>query len=99
MRRGLAMACVAYHKSLAGKPAAVVDGWTGDQRFFIAYAQSWEDNLRPELARLIAESDPHPLPIFRVNGPLANTPRFFKAFACAEKSAMERPAVKRCRIW
>ena len=96
---GLAMAYAAYQKSLAGKPAAVADGWTGDQRFFIAYAQSWEDNLRPELARLIAQSDPHPLPIFRVNGPLANTPQFFKAFACTEKSAMERPAAKRCRIW
>jgi putative endopeptidase len=97
---GLAMAYAAYHKSLAGKPApAPVDGWTADQRFFIAYAQSWEDNLRPELARLITESDPHPLPIFRVNGPLANTPEFHKAFACTEKSPLERPAVKRCRIW
>jgi predicted metalloendopeptidase len=97
---GLAMAYAAYHKSLAGKPApAPVDGWTSEQRFFIAYAQSWEDNLRPELARLITESDPHPLPIFRVNGPLANTPEFHTAFACTEKSPMERPAVKRCRIW
>ena len=96
---GLAMAYAAYQKSLAGKPDVTRDGWTGDQRFFIAYAQSWEDNLRPELARLITQSDPHPLQIFRVNGPLANTPQFFKAFACTEKAAMERPAVKRCRIW
>jgi putative endopeptidase len=97
---GLVMAYVAYHKSLAGKPApAPVDGWTADQRFFIAYAQSWEDNLRPELARMITESDPHPLPIFRVNGPLSNTPQFYKAFACTEQSPLERPAVKRCRIW
>ena len=96
---GLAMAYAAYHKSLGGKPDVAKDGWTGDQRFFIAYAQSWEDNLRPELARLITQSDPHPLPIFRVNGPLANTPEFHKAFACTAKSPLERPAVKRCRIW
>ena len=96
---GLAMAYAAYQKSLGGKPDVTKDGWTGDQRFFIAYAQSWEDNLRPELARLITQSDPHPLPIFRVNGPLANTPEFHKAFACTEKSPLERPAIKRCRIW
>ena len=97
---GLVMAYSAYHKSLAGKPApAPVDGWTADQRFFIAYGQSWEDSLRPELARLITESDPHPLPIFRVNGPLSNIPQFHKAFACTENSPMVRPAAKRCRIW
>ena len=97
---GLAMAYAAYHKSLEGKPApASVDGFTADQRFFIAYAVSWEDNLRPELARLITESDPHPLPKFRVNGPLANTPQFHKAFACTEKSPLVRPEAKRCRIW
>jgi putative endopeptidase len=97
---GLAMAYAAYHKSLEGKPSPpLVGGFTADQRFFIAYAQSWEDNLRPEFARLITESDPHPLPKFRVNGPLANTPAFHKAFACTEKSPLVRPQAKRCRIW
>ena len=97
---GLAMAYAAYHKSLEGKPAPpLVGGFTPDQRFFIAYAQSWEDNLRPEFARLITESDPHPLPKFRVNGPLANTPAFHKAFVCTEKSLLVRPEAKRCRIW
>jgi putative endopeptidase len=97
---GLVMAYAAYHKSLEGKPAvSSVDGWTPDQRFFIAYAVSWEDNLRPEYARLITESDPHPLPKFRVNGPLANIPAFHQAFACTEKSALVRPEAKRCRIW
>jgi putative endopeptidase len=97
---GLVLAYAAYHHSLAGKPAlADVDGWTADQRFFIAYAQSWEDNLRPELARLITESDPHPLPIFRVNGPLSNSSEFHKVFSCPDGSLMVRPAGKRCRIW
>jgi putative endopeptidase len=97
---GLAMAYAAYHKSLVGKPApAPVDGWTADQRFFIAYAQSWEASLRPELARLITESDPHPLPMFRVLGPLSNMTQFHKAFACADASQMVRPEPKRCRIW
>jgi putative endopeptidase len=97
---GLVMAYAAYHKSLAGKPApGLVDGWTGDQRFFIAYAQSWEDSLRPELARLITESDPHPLPAYRVNGPLANVSDFHKAFACPSDAPEVRPMAKRCRIW
>jgi putative endopeptidase len=97
---GLVMAYAAFHKTLEGKPEpAPIDGWTADQRFFIAYAQSWEDNLRPELARLLTESNPHPLPIFRVNGPVSNIPEFRRAFACAEKSPLVRPEAKRCRIW
>jgi putative endopeptidase len=97
---GLVLAYNAYHKMLEGKPQpAPVNGFTADQRFFIAYAQSWEDNLRPELARLLAEDNPHPVPRLRVNGPLANMPEFQHAFACSEKSPMVRPAAKRCRIW
>jgi putative endopeptidase len=97
---GLVTAYAAYHKSLEGKPAPPsVDGFTPDQRFFVAYAQSWEDNLRPAFARLMAQSDPHPLPKFRVNGPVANMPVFEKAFACTEKSPLVRPEAKRCRIW
>jgi putative endopeptidase len=97
---GLVMAYAAYHKSLAGKPEPpLIDGWTGDQRLFIAYAQSWEDSLRPELARLITESDPHPLPAYRVNGPLANVSDFHKAFACPADAPEVRPSAKRCRIW
>jgi putative endopeptidase len=97
---GLVLAYNAYHKVLEGKPPrAPIDGFTADQRFFVAYAQSWEDNLRPELARLLAEDNPHPVPRFRVNGPLADMTQFQKAFACSEKSPMVRPAAKRCRIW
>jgi putative endopeptidase len=97
---GLVIAYTAYHKSLEGKPAPPsVGGFTPDQRFFIAYAQSWEDNLRPAYARLVTQSDPHPLPKFRVNGPVANMPVFQRSFACTEKSPLVRPEAKRCRIW
>ena len=97
---GLVIAYAAYHKSLEGKPAPPsVDGFTPDQRFFIAYGQSWEDNLRPAYARLITQSDPHPLPKFRVNGPVANMADFQKSFACTEKSPLVKPEAKRCRIW
>lgn len=96
---GLVMAYAAYHKSLAGKTAPMLDGFTGDQRFFIAYAQSWIDEIRPEFARLMANSNEHPLGQFRANGPLANMPEFQKAFACGADSAMVRAEPKRCRIW
>jgi putative endopeptidase len=47
----------------------------------------------------MTQSDPHPLPKFRVNGPVANMPTFQKTFACTEKSPLVRPEAKRCRIW
>jgi len=96
---GLLMAYAAYRKSLAGRPAPVIGGFTADERFFIAYAQSWTDEVRPEFARLMANSDEHPLPRFRVLGPLANLPEFAAAFGCKPDSPMVRPAAKRCRVW
>jgi putative endopeptidase len=80
----------------AGKP---IDGFTPDQRFFLAYARNWALNVRPEIARLIMKTDPHPLDEFRAKGPLSNTPAFAKAFGCSENSPMVRPAGQRCQIW
>jgi putative endopeptidase len=54
-------------------------------------------NLRPEYARLLANTDPHPLPEFRVNGPLSNMEAFKKAFGCQKGQAMVREDV--CKIW
>jgi putative endopeptidase len=97
---GLTISHAALEKTLAGKPAqAPIDGFTSDQRFFLAWAQIWSANLRPEYARLIAKTDPHPLDRFRANGPLSNTPAFAKAFGCAPDSKMVRPPDQRCRIW
>ena len=97
---GLAIAYAAYQKSLEGKPRPRdIDGYTPEQRFFIGYAQSWAENLRPEYARLLTNVDPHPLPQFRVIGPLSNFPPFAKAFSCKAGDAMVRPAASRCEIW
>jgi putative endopeptidase len=97
---GVVIAYVAFRNTLKGKPEpAPIDGFTADQRFFISFAQSWADNFRPEYARLIAQTNVHPIDRFRTLGPLANIPEFAKAFECKVKSPMVRPEGQRCRIW
>jgi putative endopeptidase len=97
---GLAIAYAAYQKSLQGKPRPKdIDGFTPEQRFFLGYAHSWAENLRPEYARMLTNVDPHPLPKFRVLGPLSNLPAFAKAFGCKAGDPMVRPPADRCGIW
>jgi predicted metalloendopeptidase len=97
---GLAIAYAAYEKSLEGKTRpSDIDGYSPEQRFFIGYAQGWEEKLRPEYARMLTQVDPHPLPKFRVIGPLSNMEAFAKAFHCKQGDAMVRPAGSRCGIW
>jgi putative endopeptidase len=97
---GLTIARAAYEKTLKGKrKAAEMDGFTNEQRFFLAWAQIWAGSDRPEFARLLVNTNPHPLGRFRANGPLSNMPSFAQAFGCAEGSAMVRPSDQRCRIW
>jgi putative endopeptidase len=97
---GLTIALAAYHRSLQGKPTPPeIDGFTGDQRFFLSYAQVWAGSVRQELARLRVSTDPHPLSQFRTNGPLSNMPGFAKAWSCSTNSPMVRPVSVRCRIW
>jgi len=97
---GMTISFAALQKSLAGKPApAPIDGFTVEQRFFLGWAQVWAENLRPEFARLMVKTDPHPLYQFRTNGPLANTPAFARVFDCDANSRMVRPESLRCRIW
>ncbi|MGD1210044.1 MAG: M13 family metallopeptidase [Candidatus Acidiferrales bacterium] len=97
---GLVIAHAAFEKTLAGKPAPPpIDGFTAEQRFFLGYSQNWAVNYRPEVERLRAKTDPHPLNFFRVNGTVPNVPAFAEAWGCTDKSAMVRPAAQRCRIW
>ncbi len=96
---GLVIAYAAFQKSQEGKPRLIIDGYTPEQRFFLGYARGWATNMRPELARLIANTDPHPLNKFRVNGPLSNMPQFAEAFQCKASDAMVRAEKDRCRIW
>ncbi len=96
---GVTLATRAYSKSLEGKPApATVDGFTPEQRFFLAFANVWAGSERPQFARMLATVDPHPPARWRVNGTLANVEAFSKAFGCVE-GPMASPAGKHCRIW
>jgi putative endopeptidase len=97
---GLTIAHAAYEKSLEGKPRpADIDGFTDEQRFFLAWAQIWASNEHPEFARLLANVDPHALGRFRTIGPLSNMPSFSRAFGCSASSPMVRADSVRCRIW
>jgi putative endopeptidase len=96
---GLVIAYAAYQKAMEGKPRKTIDGFTPEQRFFLGFARGWATNTRPELARMLANVDPHPLPKFRVNGPLSNMPEFAKAFSCKAGDPMVRPEKERCQIW
>ena len=95
---GLTIAYAAYEKSLEGKPRPPEkDGFTAEQRFFLGWAQIWGANERLEYARLLANTNPHPLPRFRGNGPLSNMAEFAKAFGCKKGDAMVREQA--CKIW
>ena len=77
----------------------MIDGLTADQRFFIAFARVWANNARPEEDRLRLQTDPHPLPKYRVIETLKNVPEFAQAFGCHEGDAMVKPADQRCKLW
>ena len=95
---GLGIAYKAFRKTLEGKPEpAKIDGLTADQRFFMAWARGWAANVRPELSKLLMNTNPHPLPEFRAYGPPSTLPPFVKAFGCKEGDPMVRKDL--CQIW
>ena len=96
---GVSVGYDALQKALAGKPRTTIDGFTPEQRFFLAYAQARRANSRPEQLRLQIQTDPHSPGIFRVNGPLSNMPQFAKAFACKAGDPMVRADAIRASIW
>jgi putative endopeptidase len=96
---GLAVAYAAMQKAIAGKPRTNIDGFTPEQRFFLAYARIWRAMDRPETARTRVLTDPHSPAHWRVNGPLSNLKEFHDAWGCKDGDAMVRPADLRARIW
>ena len=96
---GLTLAYRAYKRSLHGKEGPVLDGFTADQRFFLAFARVWASQYRPEATRLRLNTDPHPLPKWRANATLSNMPEFRAAFKCKAGDPMVRDASKECRLW
>ena len=97
---GLLIAYGAYRRSLEGKPEpGPIDGFTGSQRFFLAWAQIWRAKTRPEFTRLLVNVDPHAPPQFRTIGPLANIRAFAESFGCKPGDPMVRPESERAQIW
>jgi len=97
---GVRLAYLALLEDLLTKKIAVsskVDGYTQDQQFFIGYGQDWCEKLRPETARLYAQTDPHSPGRFRVDGVVQNMPEFSRAFSC--KAGDKMYAAKGCRVW
>jgi len=73
------------------------DGWTELQRFFLANAYSWCSNIRPEITRLIVTTNPHSMPVFRIDNVVSNMPEFAEAFGCKAGQKMVR--ANACRVW
>jgi endothelin-converting enzyme/putative endopeptidase len=74
-----------------------VNGYTAPQRFYIAYAQNWCENSRPEVIRQQVLADPHSPDHFRANGAIVNQPGFAAAFSCKKGAPMV--PVNSCRVW
>ena len=96
---GATVALKAYQRSLKGKPAPVMDGFTGLQRFFIGFGQAWRTKYRDEVLVKRLVSDPHSPPRYRVNGVVPNMPEFYKAFAVKEGDGHYLPTQQRVDIW
>ncbi|NMH28294.1 M13 family metallopeptidase [Flavobacterium silvaticum] len=96
---GLAIAFKAYKISLGGKPSPKIEGMTGEQRFFIGYAQSWLVKQREEALRTQVASDPHAPAHFRVNGIVRNTPEWYDAFNVKPGDSLYLAPADRVKIW
>lgn len=96
---GLAIAYKAYQISLGGKPAPVIDGMTGEQRFFMGFGQVWRGKMREPAMIARIKTDPHSPGEFRANGTLRNQPGFYEAFKLKEGDKMYLAPAKRVTIW
>ena len=96
---GITIALQAYHASLGGKPARVIGGYTGDQRFFLAFAQIWRGKYRDGQMRQQVLSNPHSPPHFRVVGPTRNVDAWYAAFGVKPGDKMYLPPEQRVKLW
>ncbi|MGB5647390.1 M13 family metallopeptidase [Muriicola sp.] len=96
---GLSIALKAYNMSLDGAEGPVMDGFTGEQRVFIGYAQAWRNKARDESIRVQINTDPHSPADFRVNGIVRNVPEFYTAFNIQEGDSLYLAPEKRVKIW
>jgi putative endopeptidase len=96
---GLTVAHRAYQLSLGGKPAPAIDGYSGDQRFFLGWAQVWRSLIRDPALRNQVLTDPHSPAMYRVNGVVRNLDAWYAAFDVKEGDALYLKPENRVRIW
>ncbi|WP_316811201.1 M13 family metallopeptidase [Pedobacter heparinus] len=96
---GLSIALKAYKASLNGKPAPVMDGFSGEQRVFIGWGQAWLNKATEEALRTQVGTDPHAPAKFRVNGVVRNIPEFYTAFHVKPTDSLYLAPEKRVKIW
>lgn len=96
---GLLISHQAYLNSLQGQTPAVIDGFTGEQRFYLGYATLWAQNIRDEEIVRLTKMDPHSLGKWRVNAALKNIDAFYEAFGIKEGDAMYMQPADRVNIW
>ena len=96
---GLAIAYQAFKNTPQGKSDQKIDGFTPDQRFFLSFAQVWRIKNNDETLRMRINVDPHSPEKYRVNGPLSNTPEFYKAFNVKPGEKMYREEKDRVKVW
>jgi putative endopeptidase len=96
---GLAIAYKAYKLALGGQPAPVIDGLTGDQRFYMGFAQVWRSKMREPQQIVQIKTDPHSPGQFRANGTMVNQPGFYEAFGVKPGDRMYLAPEQRVIIW
>ena len=96
---GLTLALDAYHASLHGKPAPVIDGLTGDQRVFLGWAQAWRTKRTDAALHQLVVSDPHSPAQYRVNGPVRNIDAWYESFGVKPGDKLYLAPEERVRIW
>jgi len=95
---GIRIAWMALMSDLAGKTLPKLGGFNEAQQFFLGFGQIWCTNNTPEVERLQAQTDPHSIDKYRVNGTVSNMPEFQKAFGCKVGMPMVRGG-QACRVW
>ena len=96
---GLNIALEAYHIALHGQSAPILDGTTGDQRFFLSWAQTYRENIRDEALQADLASDPHSPSVFRVNGVVRNIDAWYDAFGVKPGDRLYLAPSDRIHIW
>ncbi len=96
---GVAVAYDAFKMTPEGQDNTKIDGFTPDQRFFLSVARIWRVKMKDEYLRLWINNNPHSPPMWRVNGPLMNTPAFYPAFDIQPGDKMYVPEQDRISVW